>query len=105
VLFIHNHDGHYKNYGPEDTGFHRRPIHIVRGAFQPGADQPVWFDEPQLFMDHDGVSLGKPGTNGRLDLALYSSFTVRNGNPVLWYPERKFFLLGKRIAPAAPAKD
>lgn len=105
VLFIHNHDGHYKNYGPEDTGFHRRPIHLVRGTFKPGAEQPVWFDEPQLFFDHDGVSLGKPGTNGRLDLALYSSFTVRNGNPVLWYPERKFFLLGKRIAPPAPAKD
>jgi hypothetical protein len=41
----------------------------------------------------------KPGTNGRLDLALYSSFTVRNGKPVLWYPERKFFLSG-RLLPA-----
>ena len=50
-------------------------------------------------MDHDGVSLGKPGTNGRLDLALYSSFTVRHGQPVLWYPERKFFLLGRKITP------
>ena len=97
VLFIHNHDGHYKNYGPTESGFHRRPIHLVRGTFKAGADQPVWFDEPKLFFDHDGVSLGKPGTNGRLDLALYASFTVRSGIPVLWYPERKFFLLGKKI--------
>ncbi|MCX6899187.1 MAG: sialidase family protein [Verrucomicrobia bacterium] len=97
ALFIHNHDGHYKNYGPTDSNFHRRPIHLVPGRFQPGADQPVWFDEPKFFMDHDGVSLGKPGTNGRLDLALYSSFTVRKGKPVLWYPERKFFLLGRII--------
>ena len=39
----------------------------------------------------------KARINGRLDLALYSSFTVRNGVPVLWYPERKFFLLGRII--------
>lgn len=97
ALFIHNHDGHYKNYGPADTGYHRRPVYLVPGRFQAGADQPVWFGEPKLFMDHDGVSLGKPGTNGRLDLALYSSLTVRQGTPVLWYPERKFFLLGRVI--------
>ena len=97
ALFIHNHDGHYQGYGPTDTGFHRRPIYLVAGRFRPGADQPVWFDEPKFFMDHKGVSLGKPGTNGRLDLALYSSFTVRQNQPVLWYPERKFFLLGRKI--------
>ncbi len=100
ALFIHNHDGHYQGYGPADTGFHRRPIYLVSGRFQAGADQPVWFDAPKLFMDHQGVSLGKPGTNGRLDLALYSSFTVRQGKPVLWYPDRKFFLLGRVIGEA-----
>jgi hypothetical protein len=99
VLFIHNHDGHYQGYGPTDSGFHRRPVCLVPGRFRPGADQPVWFDEPKFFMDHKGVSLGKPGTAGRLDLALYSSFTVRQGQAVLWYPERKFFLLGRKITP------
>jgi len=99
VLFIHNHDGHYQGYKPTETGYHRRPIYLVRGRFQPGADQPVWFDEPAFFMDHKGVSLGRPGTNGRLDLAFYSSFTVRR-QPVLWYPDRKFFLLGRIIEPA-----
>jgi hypothetical protein len=97
ALFIHNHDGHYQGYGPMDSGFHRRPVFLAPGRFQKGADQPVWFDEPKWFMDHQGVSLGKPGTNGRLDLALYSSFTVRQGVPVLWYPDRKFFLLGRII--------
>lgn len=97
ALFIHNHDGNYQGYKPTDSSFHRRPIHIVHGKFQPGADQPVWFDEPKFFMDHQGVSLGRPGTNGRLDLALYASWTVRNGKSVLWYPERKFFLLGRNI--------
>ena len=85
-LFIHNH-----------AASERRPVYLVPGRFQAAAEQPVWFDEPKLFMDHDGVSLGKPGTQGRLDLALYASFTVRNGRSVLWYPERKFFLLGRII--------
>ena len=30
---------------------------------------------------------------------MYASFTNRNGNDVLWYPDTKFFLLGKRITP------
>ena len=97
ALFIHNHDGHYKGYGPKDSSYHRRPVYLVPGAFKAGADQPVWFDEPKFFMDHQGVGLGKPGTAGRMDLALYSSFTVRDGRAVLWYPERKFFLLGRII--------
>ena len=106
ALFIHNHDGHYKGFGPTDTGQHRRPIYLVAGHFQSGAEQPVWFDEPKFFMDHDGVSLGKPGTAGRLDLALYASSTLRHGQAVLWYPERKFFLLGRILGPEwfAPAK-
>ncbi len=107
VLFTHNHDGNFKGYKPTDTSFHRRPIYLMPGYFKADADQPVWFDEPRFFMDHDGVSLGKPGTRGRTDLALYSSFTVRNGKAVLWYPDRKFFLLGRTIgeewfSPASP---
>jgi hypothetical protein len=94
VLFIHNHD--------KPDGANRRPVHRVRGTFRAGADQPVWFDEPAFFMDHTGVALGKPGTAGRMDLALYSSFTVRNGQAVLWYPERKYFLLGRRISRRSP---
>lgn len=99
VLFIHDNDGNFKGYRPTPpvTGFNRRPVYLVAGRFQPGADQPVWFDEPRFFMDHDNVSLGKPGTSGRFDLSLYSSFTVRKGRPVLWYPDRKFFLLGRII--------
>jgi len=97
VLFIHNHDGHYRGFGPTDTSMHRRPICIVTGRYTPNARQPVWFDEPACFMDHTGVSLGVPGRRGRTDLALYASFTVRDNRAVLWYPDRKFFLLGRVI--------
>jgi hypothetical protein len=36
-------------------------------------------------------------TDVDLGPALYSSFTVRNGKPVLWYPDRKFLHLGRII--------
>jgi len=104
ALFIHNHDGNYQGRGPTDSSLHRRPIYLVAGSFQLDADQPVWFDEPKFFMDHDGTPLGTPEMRGRLDLALYSSFTLRQGKVVLWYPDRKFFLLGK-ILPADLAQD
>lgn len=46
-------------------------------------------------MDNAGVALGYGA--GRTDLALYASHTVHAGVPVLWYPERKFFLLGRKL--------
>lgn len=95
ALFIHNHDGNYQGFKPTDTQMNRRPIYRVIGHFKPGAEQPVWFDEPKFFFDHDGMLVGPPGKRGRLDLALYSSSTVVGGKTVLWYPDRKFFLLGK----------
>jgi hypothetical protein len=97
VLFINGNDGHYEGSLPEQTDRNRRPLFIVAGRYHEGAKQPVWFDEPKLFMDHDGTPLGAPGARGRVDLAMYSSFTVRHGQHVFWYPDRKFFLLGKRI--------
>ncbi len=95
IFLHHNHDGHFEKWGPLDTFDHRRPITIALGEFRADARQPIWFSEPRCFMDNDGVHLGYG--KGRADLAMYGSFTIRNGNPVLWYPDRKFFLLGKKI--------
>lgn len=97
VLFVHNNDGNYKGFKPYQTGDIRQPIYLLRGTYQANAEQPIWFDQPERFMEHDNTSLGRVGTQGRIDMSLYSSFTVRNNIPVLWYPDRKFFLLGKII--------
>jgi hypothetical protein len=99
ALFIHNNDGNFMGFKPADTGLNRRPVYMAKGNFKSGADQPVWFDEPVFFFDHDGTVVGPPGKQGRLDLALYSSSTVLDGKTVLWYPDRKFFLLGRVIGP------
>lgn len=97
IFLYHNHDGHFEGYGPEDTSFHRRPICMARGQFRAHAHQPVWFSEPKILMDNGGVPLGYG--QGRCDLAMYASVTMDDGVLVLWYPDRKFFLLGKRIPP------
>lgn len=95
VLFYHNHDGHFDGWGPMETSHHRRPINLALGEYRSEARQPIWFSEPKFLFDNDGVPLGYGG--GRCDLAMYASMTFAEGTPVLWYPERKFFLLGKRI--------
>ena len=50
-----------------------------------------------------GFHVGVDGIKRPLDdpnsgsLSMYASFTTKDGNDVLWYPDSKFFLLGKRI--------
>lgn len=101
VLFYSNNRGDIDSGGAADAG-PRRPSFIALGEFRPEADQPVWFSAPKQFMDTDGLSVagtpsGTPGMPNNTDLSLYSSFTSRKGLNVLWYPERKFFLLGKKV--------
>ena len=73
---------------------HRRPAFIAVGEFQPDAHQPIWFSEPKKLLDNDGITLSAKGTN---ELATYTSITNFNDKLTLWYPDRKYYLLGKFI--------
>ena len=95
VLLHHNNDGRFQGCEPEETNKNRRPAFIALGEFHPHAEQPVWFSRSKEFMDNDGVGIGPLK---RIDIGVYPSVTNRQGNFVLWHPDRKFFLLGKRIA-------
>ena len=72
------------------------PSFVAVGEYRPNADQPIWFSKSKQLMDNDGVGVGPLK---RIDLGVYPSVTYRNGQYVLWHPDRKFFLLGKRITP------
>ena len=102
VILYHNTRGGKLAGGVSDA-FPRRPLFISVGEFRPAADQPLWFSEPRLLMDNDGLGpdgLAHPPEDKRAgQLSMYASFTNRKGNDVLWYPDSKFFLLGKRITP------
>ena len=54
-------------------------------------------EERYSLMDQVRRSSRSVPANISEDLALYSSFTVRQDRPVLWYTERTFFLLGRVI--------
>ena len=94
VLLHHNNDGRFEGCQPEDTGRNRRPAFIAVGQFQPKAEQPIWFGPSKQLMDNDGKGIGPLD---RRDIGVYPSVTNRKGNFVLWHPDRKFFLLGKKI--------
>jgi hypothetical protein len=94
VLIHHNNSGRVDGCEPEDTRVNRRPCYLALGEYRPDAEQPIWFSESKLLMDNDNV---KFGPRQGIDIGGYTSFTTRKGNNVLWHPERKFFLLGKRI--------
>ena len=96
VLLHHNNDGRFEGCEPEDTGKNRRPAFIALGEYRPNADQPVWFSDSKQLMDNAGRGIGPLN---RTDLGVYPSVTKRRNNFVLWHPDRKFFLVGKRITP------
>ena len=95
VLLHHNNDGRFEGSQPEDSHIHRRPAFIALGEFRPKAAQPIWFSRSKIFMDNDGVRIGPLN---RIEIGVYPSFTTRRENNVLWHPDRKFFLLGKRVS-------
>ncbi|MHC4871784.1 MAG: sialidase family protein [Planctomycetota bacterium] len=83
ALFIHN-----------NTETFRRPVFVCYGKYVEDEKQPIEFEEPKPWADNEGIPIG-PGP--RKDFALYTSMTFVDGKSVLWYPERKFFLLGREI--------
>ena len=96
VLLHHNHRGYFDK-SPEQSNEPRHPAFIALAEFRPKAHQPLWFSESKLFMDTGGISVdGQAGTMNT-GIGLYSSFTTRKGNDVLWHPDRKFFLVGKKV--------
>ncbi|MCD4727709.1 MAG: glycoside hydrolase [Pirellulales bacterium] len=98
LLKFHNNDGS-ASIGPAPIWsrayfFHRRSLFLAVGQFRPKAHQPVWFSRPKRIADSDGVPAG---VQNRVEMGTYGSLTEHRGRRVLWYPDRKHFLLGKMI--------
>ncbi len=94
LLLFHNHDGYsYGAHGPRDVNS-RRPLFMAVGEFRPDAYQPIWFSEAKMLCDTECVGVGPEEL---IWLAMYSSLTEREGRRILWYPDRKHFLLGRYI--------
>ncbi len=102
LLLFHNNDGRRGIYSQHEKTpwvanplcFIRNPAYISMGEYQPQAVQPIWFSRPKLFADSGDMRVGPKGT---AEMATYTSFTDIDGKRVLWYPDRKYYLLGKYI--------
>ncbi len=63
----------------------RGPLYLIAGRFNPTAEQPIEFAPPKLFAERE---------NGN---SFYTSYTFADGQGTLWFPDHKFFLLGRVI--------
>ncbi len=79
--FIHN----TYDFDDKSPWQNRGPLYLIAGTYQKDAKQPIWFGEPKLFINR------KSGNS------FYTSSTLVDGKAVLWYPDQKFYLLGKFI--------
>jgi len=68
--------------GPYQT---RGPLYLLAGRYDPAGEQPIRFSEPKLFWPR------KAGNS------FYTSYTIVDGHGVLWFPDGKFHLLGRKI--------
>jgi hypothetical protein len=86
-------------HGACDVNRPYHPRNVLRkaiGYFDPEGRQPIRFDRENdsLYMR---LEPGEVMLGDDVQLAIYGSMTYMNGNRILWYPERKFFLLGKDV--------
>jgi hypothetical protein len=96
VFLFNNNDGYVFGADSRWDARNRRPAYLCRGRYDATQSQGIRWDEPQLFIDNDAVGWGPAGLE-RLEAATYPSLTRRGGETVLWYPDRKGFLLGRTL--------
>ena len=95
LLQYNNNDGSMSpGERPRPNMLNRRAAFLAVGEYRSDAVQPIWFSRPKRFADTDAVPAGP---EQRCECCTYGSVTEHEGLRVLWYPDRKHFLLGKRI--------
>ena len=97
LLLYNNNDGNVFGAPDVHDTKNRRPAYFALGEFRPNARQPIWWSDPKLFVDNDGIPIDVVGNVPRYEAAAYTGFTEIAGERVLWYPDRKHFLVGKII--------
>lgn len=96
LLFFNNDGSGHGGRGPTDSINVRNPAYITIGREIPGErDQPIRFGPPKLFASTDWLRV--PGTDTGTQVATYTSLVEDAGERILFYPDRKHFLLGRYL--------
>jgi hypothetical protein len=96
LLIFHNNDGTANGgAGPGDAKKNRRPAWVSIGrAIDNPSGQPLVFEPPRILADNGGVELPPVG---HTQVSTYGSLFEFEGTATWWYPDRKYYLLGKRM--------
>lgn len=78
------------------ANFMRNPTYLSLATFSPDQEQPLVFQKPISFLDSGDIAVGPKKT---AEVGTYPSVTQWKGKSMLWYPDRKFYLLGKELPP------
>ncbi len=106
LLLFHNNDGTANGgSGPADALRNRYPAWITVGEEIPGHPiQPIRFGPPQVALRRYPDVPPVKGYDDqdqpaqRLDIGTYTSYLELGGQRILWYPDRKTYLLGKYLS-------
>ena len=97
LLLFYNNDGSiHGGSGPLDSPNVRNPGYITIGREVPGhRQQPIRFGHPKVFADTDWTPVYEGGR--ATQPFSYCSLVEDNGERILFYPDRKHFLLGRYL--------
>ncbi len=101
-IIFHNNSGEHLGFSQfkdswemNEANFFRNPTYISIGTYSGDDNQPIKFSKPYKLFDTDDIALGPKKT---AEIATYTSYTEWNGKRILWYPDRKFYLLGRILS-------
>ncbi len=101
ILIFHNNEGKRLKYDQADKDWEINVANVIRnptfyavGEYKADAKQPIWFSEPVEILNTGDVAVPPKMT---AEIGTYPSITEFQGKTILWYPDRKRFLLGKYL--------
>jgi len=100
-ILFHNNPGTHLGFSQfkdswdiNEANFFRNPTYLCLGKYMKDAYQPIWFSKPYKLFDTDDIAIGPKKTS---EIATYTSYIEWKGKRILWYPDRKYYLLGKYL--------
>lgn len=100
LLFFNNNDGirngENQYIKASEFGLLRNPYYMSVGVYDPyDKYQPVRFGKPVQIIDTEDIAVCP--RKHTVAASMYADITEWNGKRILWYPDRKFYILGKEI--------
>ncbi|MDD3972182.1 MAG: hypothetical protein PHC31_09750, partial [Clostridia bacterium] len=83
-----------ENWEYNMSNFIRNPLYIAIGRFDAKAEQPIRFGMKYKLLDTEDIAVGPKNTS---ETGTYTSMTYFKNKLMFWYPDRKYYLLGKQI--------